>query len=634
MKFLEMLNDEQRNAVINCDGKNLIIAGAGSGKTTCLVARIKYLISKGIKPENILSITFTNKAAKELIDRINADNIDTTNMWAGTFHSIALRILRESLNGYKDITIYDEEDSRKVAELILKDMKEYGYNIDEKKCTMFMNNISYLKSRMISVEDYISQQNCDKEVAVFYEMYEKHLKNNNAIDFDSMIYRATLLLQNNRDIRNKYSEKFMYINVDEGQDTDLSQMRFIDLLASIHNNITIYGDDYQSIYSFRNADIDEFFNYVANYNKYYITTNYRSTQQIIDASNELIKKNSKQLFKVCKSNGKIGNKPVHIKTRNDISEAIFIANNIQYLYDEKGIPYSNMAVLYRTNAYCLQLEQELRKKGIPYVVSQNISFFRRKEIKDLLAYLKYIVNPNDSISFSRIFMLQSGIGEKTVEKILKESINNEMPIENFKGTKIKGVSTKAQESFDNLITFIASTRSILLQEDNHLNICKMLNHIYKYSGYEEFLNKNCEHDRIRNIDMLFEMAQSYELLGYDIYTFLQTVSLSSDEEENQNENAVKLMTVHASKGLEFDAVFVAGAIEGLFPHKNSMQDKKLLEEERRLFYVALTRAKQYLFITSPKALVNKYEKNMKVSTFVHNISEDKIRKYDYTVKKE
>lgn len=563
MNFLSMLNDEQRNAVTNAEGKNLIIAGAGSGKTTCLVSRIKYLVSKGVKPSDILSITFTNKAAKELIDRIKADNIDTSDMWTGTFHSIALRILRESNPKYRDITIYDEEDSNKLATKILKEMSECGFEVEE-NVSNYLNKVSKFKSNLMSVDDVNTQGIKEFSVNTFYMMYEKALRENNAIDFDSMIYHCVLLLLNDTKTREKYSKKFKYINVDEGQDTDIAQMRLIDLLSTVHGNVTIYADDYQSIYSFRNANLRAFLDYVAEYNKYFITTNYRSTEQIIAASNSLIKKNKDQIHKTCKSNDKKGAKPAFMTLRNDIAEAAYVANNIKYLHENKGLKYSEIAVLYRSNAYSISIEQELRKRGIPYIISQNISFFKRKEIKDLMAYVKYIINPNDMISVERILSLQQGIGEKTIEKIINASKESSVHIEDLRKTKIKGVGAKALDSFNSIIDIVVTLRSELLQDDNHINICKMLNNIYTLTGYKELLVKNNEDDRLKNIDILFDIAVEYEQLGYDIYTFSQTISAAS-EESDENSDSVKLMTVHASKGLEFKAVFLIGASEFIFP---------------------------------------------------------------------
>lgn len=612
MNLLTSLNEEQKKAVLHADGPIMIIAGAGSGKTTVLTRKIAYLLAQKLaSPYEILALTFTNKAAKEMKNRI-IDLVGThaQSLWMGTFHSIFSKILRFECDylGYPNsFTIYDTEDSLSLIKSIIKEL-----NLENKiKPATAAKCISHAKNCLMDAEQFtIKNANLNENsehIASIYKIYEQRCKLSNAMDFDDLLLNTFKLFDKFPNVLEKYQSKFKYILVDEYQDTNHLQYRITKLLAAEHQNICVVGDDAQSIYAFRGADIQNILNFQKDYphaKTFKLELNYRSTANIVQAANHVIANNQFQLKKNCYTLNEKGEKIKVIENLNDQEEAQKIANYIR----EQKVRYayfnSDFAILYRTNAQSRLLEDALRKVGIPYRIYGGLSFYRRKEVKDALAYLKLAVNPYDEEALLRVINYPPrGIGDTTLEKLITYAHENNLSlwdvIYNIRQLGIQRF-TAAVESFAKLIAYNFQASSNL----NAYDACQL---IIKNSGILAHLknsNDPQDHTRWENVLELINAAQEFVLRVNEnentLPFFLQEASLFTDldeEDTDQNTDKVTLMTVHAAKGLEFTSVIIAGLEEGLFPSSMTLLDQRSLEEERRLFYVAITRAKKHLALS-------------------------------------
>lgn len=618
--ILKNLNSAQKEAVINYQGPSLVIAGAGSGKTRVLTYRIAYMLSQGVNPAGILALTFTNKAANEMKERIAAlvGPEYSKRLWMGTFHSIFARILRfeSSHTGYPpDYTIYDTIDSKNLIKTIVREMK-----LDDKiyRPGEVLGRISGAKNNLITPDAYASNQGIlatDRSMkrpmlSEIYTRYAARCKKSGAMDFDDLLLNTNILLRDHPAVLDKYRNAFSYILVDEYQDTNYSQYLILKKLAQDHKNICVVGDDAQSIYSFRGARIENILKYQSDYPEtslFKLEQNYRSTQNIVNAANSLISNNNEQISKKVFSKNHEGEKIKVIQAKTDNEEGFIIANLIKDISLSKQLKYLDFAVLYRTNAQSRIFEESLRKLNIPYKIYGGISFFQRKEIKDVLAYFKLVVNPNDDEALKRIINFpKRGIGNTTVLKLQELAIANDISLwevmnagtqlQKFfnKGTlaKLQGftkliddfrLKSREMEAFDLAYT-IASVSGIM----KDLVADKTPEGISRYENLEELLNG------------IKEFTESQENEGGNTMShYLQTVTLytDADTENEEDLNKVTLMTIHSAKGLEFNQVFVVGLEEELFPSHMSTGTQKELEEERRLFYVALTRAEQNAYIS-------------------------------------
>ncbi|MEZ0536120.1 ATP-dependent helicase [Caldicellulosiruptoraceae bacterium PP1] len=609
MKWLKELNNEQLQAVLSTEGPLLVLAGAGSGKTRVITYRIAYILKMGLaKPHNILSITFTNKAADEMKERIKniLGDLYQNDMWISTFHSACARILRmESHNiGYDNqFVIYDMSDR---DSLIRECYKILNINEDLLNIKYASKKISDLKNNMVLPDDFLQtvQNHKDKLLYEIYYLYNKRLKENNAMDFDDLLLNTVRLFLNNDDILRKYQEKFRYILVDEYQDTNHIQFYLIYLLSKNHQNICVVGDDDQSIYSFRGADIKnilDFENVFPNCKVIKLEQNYRSTKTILTAANNLIKNNTYRKDKTLKTDNPEGKHINIYEAFDENDEANFVCESINNLFKD-GTKLSQIAVLYRTNAQSLVFEKGLAALGIPYKLVGAYKFFDRKEIKDIIAFLRVIQNPKDSLSLLRIINIpKRGIGNATIEKIRSLSMQNGISIyELISGQILNQLDKKVQTKLLDFIQLIEYLKDVSHNE----NVSSLIKIILDKTKYLELLTQsNSEEDqqRIKNIEQLISFAANFEESNEDksLDNFLNSITLISDFDQENSDERVSLLTIHAAKGLEFSVVFLVGLEEGLFPSVRSY-DLNEIEEERRLCYVALTRAKEMLNITYAK----------------------------------
>ena len=619
---LDTLNNEQREAVEYLNGPLLVLAGAGSGKTKVLTSRIAYLIERGISPYNILAITFTNKAAAEMKSRvIKLVGGDANSMQISTFHSFGLRLIRENshlLGLDNNFAIFDVEDSITAIKRVLRRL-----NIDTTKFTpkSFHNKISSLKNDLIDANGYskYARDEFEQMVVKVYKEYEIEKMNDNAVDFDDLLLLPIKLFKENNDVLEKYQERFKYILIDEYQDTNEAQYILTKLLASRYQNICVVGDSDQAIYGFRGANFKNILNFEKDYKlckKVILKKNYRSTKIILDAANSVIKNNKLRHPKELESVKGIGEKIVYYRAKNGLDEINFVADEIDKL--KKDVSLDEIVILYRTNAQSRLFEEEFLKRGIPYRIIGAINFYARREIKDLMAYLKVINNPRDAISLLRsINTPKRGIGNKSIEDIILKS--NEQGISLF-----DAIDSGKPLVFKNLILE-------LQEESNHLSLTELVDLVLNKSGLkEELLKENSieAETRLENLEEFKSITKSFED-KYGLISlpdFLYEVSLISDNTEiTDSSNRVTLMTVHAVKGLEFDNVFITGLEEGLFPHANSMNSNSEIEEERRLCYVAITRARDRLYITNSRSrILYGNEQVNPVSRFVNEIDEDLV----------
>ena len=636
-KIFENLNEKQVEAVKIIDGPVLVISGPGSGKTRCLTHRVAYLISQEIPPENILAVTFTNKASGEMRDRISnllevkpQSNGGLTSIMPliGTFHSIGLRILRNEIHqlGYRrNFTVFDEDDQAGLVKKVMMDLEIDTKSFNPK---IILYKISELKTQLIFPEDYEPKDFYPEIVAKVYKKYQQELKDHNAVDFDDLIVLPIKIFRTNPETLIKYQEWWKYILVDEYQDTSYDQYVFIKLLADKHRNLFCIGDDAQSIYQFRRADIRNILNFQKDYPEARIVMleqNYRSTKNIITAAQEIISKNKNQIQKALWTENDHGEKIPIVETMNERHEASFVISTIKdllqdalveqgHLVKDQNYTVKDFAILYRTHAQSRALEEVLIMSGFPYQIIGGLKFYERKEIKDILAYLKLIVNPSDSLALERIYNVPPrGIGKALLGKLkinkseLKLSENNILKA--LETTIVaKDLPAKQMESVSDFHKTLADITATAEKKNLH-EIIKYIIKKIKYADYlKEFsLAKQNDYenfeDRLENLKELQTVASKYnELEGKEgIGRFLEEIALLQHTDKlRENPNKITLMTIHASKGLEFPVVFVVGMEEGLFPHSRTTYNPHELEEERRLCYVAVTRAKEHLILTYAK----------------------------------
>lgn len=629
-EILQGLNDKQLEAVTNIEGAMLVIAGAGSGKTKALTHRIAYMIKEmGISPWNVLAVTFTNKAANEMKERIvkllehkdamamlegfggllslaevrQSSSYDIPTV--GTFHSICVRILRKNIHllDYENsFAIYDTADQQVLMKRVMNDMR-----LDLKKINpkAVLGHISNAKNQLIGPEEYrnFASDFFSEKVADIYPRYQRELMRSNALDFDDIIMKTVQLFQEHPDVLNMYQEKFKYISVDEYQDTNRAQYELIRLLAKKYGNLCVIGDVDQSIYGWRGATIQNIMDFEKDYPDAKVVVleqNYRSTQIILDASNKIIEKNRQRKEKILWTNRDDGDKIRHWLADNERHEGELIAREINKLLIGSETPrYNDFVVLYRTNAQSRVVEEVFIRHGVPYRLVGGVKFYERKEIKDILAYLRVVQNPNDTVSLLRIINNPSRkIGAKTLEVIQSFATRTNISFWNalLLADEIDGLGTKS-EAIDKFVKLIKE-----LQELNtRFSAGGMIKHVLDLSGYKKLLDDGSVEGeaRLENIRELITVAQKYDKLdkGISLSIFLEEVSLIADIDTLDNaDNAVTLMTVHSAKGLEFPHVFIAGLEEGIFPHNRSLFDPQQLEEERRLMYVAMTRAMHSLYL--------------------------------------
>lgn len=609
--LIEGLNDKQKEAVLATEGPCLVIAGAGSGKTKVLTHKIAYLISeKNVKPYNILAITFTNKAASEMKQRVEKIVGDVAQeMWMGTFHSICVRILRRFIDriGFDtSFLIFDTSDQKTVVKECLK-----ALNIDDKAFSdrSVLSEISNAKNEMLTPKAYQAKYSGEfrkEKIGQVYELYQKRLRENNAIDFDDIINYTIDILSENPDVLQYYTEKFKYVLVDEYQDTNKAQFTLVTILASRYGNITVVGDNDQGIYSFRGADISNILNFEKDFPGTKIIKleqNYRCTGNILKAANAVIKHNENKYEKKLWTENEEGSLPCLYQAEDEYDEANYVVKQIEHLKTEEYLKPKDFVILYRMNAQSRAIEDILRRENIPYKIVGGLKFYERKEIKDTIAYLRLIHNTSDNLSLKRIINEpKRGIGKTSLDKIQE--------ISDKTGTSMYEIIKHAEEYDLNRVKANAEEFINLIEElrlkKQELSISELLKEVLNKSGYTRALeseNTVEAETRMQNLEEFLTVAIEFEEESADntLPEFLESITLSSDVDEMQDEdNTVTLMTLHSAKGLEFPVVFLVGMEEGIFPGYKSIGEPKELEEERRLFYVGITRAKQFLHLTCAK----------------------------------
>ena len=619
--YLQGLNEQQKEAVMHIDGPIMIVAGAGSGKTKVLTTRIAHLMANGVDAFNILALTFTNKAAKEMKERVERilGNGEARNLYIGTFHSVFARILRFEADkiGYpRHFTIYDTDDAKSVLKTVINEL-----NLDDKhyKPNTVYNRISAAKNALVGPDEYRNDYGIQQEdmranrpaIANIYTAYVNRCFKNGAMDFDDLLLKFYELLKNVPEALAKYQHKFKYILIDEYQDTNPAQYEVIKLLGAVYENVCVVGDDAQSIYSFRGATIQNILQFRKDYDDVKIVKleqNYRSTKSILHVANEVIKNNKGQIEKNLFTENSDGEKIKLVRTMTDNDEGKFVADSIQEQKLRNHYSNKDFAILYRTNAQSRAFEEALRRMSIPYTIYGGISFYQRKEIKDLVAYLRLIVNPSDEEALKRIINYPArGIGKTTVDKlILAANINNITVWQVLEKAIQFGFKAGTLAALDEFVTMIKSFASMLTKQ----NAYDVAFHVGKHTGLvkELFNDKSAEGvQRYENIQELLNSIKEWtespdndegEMMDKSLAAYLQQITLLTDaDEKDPDADTVKLMTIHAAKGLEFGCVFAAGLEEMLFPNAMAINTREELEEERRLFYVVITRAKQRLWVT-------------------------------------
>ncbi len=623
--ILSGLNEQQKEAVTHINGPLMIIAGAGSGKTKVLTTRIANLMAHGVDSFNILALTFTNKAAAEMKERIEKilGNNEARNLYIGTFHSVFARILRAEANrlGYpSNFTIYDSDDTKSVLKTVINEL-----NLDDKhyKPNVVYNRISGAKNALVSAAEYATDYYIQQDdmranrpaIAQIYAAYAARCFKNGAMDFDDLLFKMYELLKHHNEALVKYQHKFKYVLIDEYQDTNAVQYQITKLLSAVHENICVVGDDAQSIYSFRGATIENILQFQKDYDDVKVVKleqNYRSTKSILNVANEVIGNNKGQLPKELWTENEPGEKIKVVRTMTDNEEGKFVADTIKEQQLRNHFHNNEFAILYRTNAQSRAYEESLRRQGIPYKIYGGLSFYQRKEVKDLIAYLRLIVNTKDEEALKRIINYPArGIGKTTIEKLV--IIANEQSITMYDVIQRAGefgFKAGTLEALQNFVTMNRYFQSLLtdknaydvaVQVGKHTNIVKELFNdkttegLARYENIQELLNSIKEWTESPD-------NEDGELVSKNLGAYLQQITLLTDtDNDKENTDAVKLMTIHAAKGLEFSCVFVGGIEETLFPNAMSINTREELEEERRLFYVAVTRAKKMLWLTYANA---------------------------------
>ncbi|MEI9943717.1 MAG: UvrD-helicase domain-containing protein [Chitinophagaceae bacterium] len=619
--YLKDLNERQREAVLHINGPLMIVAGAGSGKTKVLTTRIAHLMANGVDAFNILALTFTNKAAKEMKERVEKilGNSEAKNLYIGTFHSVFARILRAEAHrlGYPNqFTIYDTDDAKSVVKTVINEL-----NLDDKhyKPNTVYNRISSAKNALVSAAQYANDYYLQQEdmrsnrpaIAQIYDAYVKRCFKNGAMDFDDLLLKFYELLKTFPESLSKYQHKFKYILIDEYQDTNPAQYEIIKLLGAMHENVCVVGDDAQSIYSFRGATIQNILQFQKDYDEVKVIKleqNYRSTKSILNVANEIIKNNKGQIEKVLFTENSEGEKIKLVRTMTDNDEGKFVADTIQEQKLRNHFSNRDFAILYRTNAQSRAFEESLRRMGLAYTIYGGISFYQRKEIKDLVAYLRMMVNPKDEEALKRIINYPvRGIGKTTIDKLVLLANESDISMwEVMEKADQHGFRAGTLTALQDFVTMIKSFASMLEKK----NAYEVAFHVGKQTNIvkELFNDKSTEGlQRYENIQELLNSIKEWtespdndegELINKSLGAYLQQITLLTDsDQKDPNADTVKLMTIHAAKGLEFGVVFAAGLEEMLFPNAMSINTREELEEERRLFYVVITRAKQRLWIT-------------------------------------
>ncbi len=616
-EYLSELNDAQREGVENIEGPSMIIAGAGSGKTRVLTYRIAHLIrAYDVDPFHILALTFTNKAAREMRERIErVVGVDARSLWMGTFHSVFARILRseaEKIHYPRNFTIYDTDDSRNLIKIIVKEM-----NLDDKtyKASTVHNRISAAKNRLIGYKEYNSNpvfmaedaESMKPQLGTIYKTYQERLFRSGSMDFDDLLFNTNILLTEHPDVLLKYQHRFRYVLVDEFQDTNHSQYLITRKLSAVHQNISVVGDDAQSIYAFRGADIQNILNFERDYpdlKVYKLEQNYRSTKTIVNAANSVILKNKAQLRKNVWTDNHDGSLIELLRANSDSEEGKLIASSIFEERMNHQASNNEFAILYRTNSQSRAIEEALRRRNIKYKIIGGLSFYQRREIKDLLAYMKFTVNPNDEQAFRRIINLpKRGIGPTTVDKIILAAYDHDITITEVINNAQMFLPGRAAMAVGNFAQMIEIFRKTMAEEDAYntaVEIAKrsgLLTELYndkslegvsRYENAQELLNA------IKEFVDDDELEREKDMAG-----FLQEVALLTgvDSDSDDDNDKVTLMTIHMAKGLEFNYIYISGLEEDLFPSQLMLSSRADLEEERRLFYVAITRAKEKLFMS-------------------------------------
>ena len=642
--LVKNMNTEQSEAVRTTEGPLLIMAGAGSGKTRVLTHRIAYLLDeKDVSPYNILAITFTNKAAKEMKQRVEQlVGEEAQVIWMSTFHSMCVRILRRDADRIgieRNFTIIDPTDQKSVIKDVLK-----NENIDSKRFEprMFIGAISNLKNELKTPEDAQKEANDfhSQMVAAVYKGYQRQLSRNEALDFDDLIMTTINLFERVPDALEYYQNKFQYIHVDEYQDTNKAQYTLVKLLASKFKNLCVVGDSDQSIYGWRGADIQNILSFEEDYPEaktIFLEQNYRSTKTILTAANEVIKNNSERKPKGLWTANTGGDKIQYYEAMTERDEAEYVVREIMK-HQRNGKKYSDMAILYRTNAQSRVLEETFMKSNIPYTMVGGQKFYDRKEIKDLLSYLRVIANSNDDISLQRIINVpKRGIGPSSVEKIQTYAVQNQISMFDALGeVDFIGLSKKVTQECINFYETITN----LIKEQEFLEISDIVDEVLQKSGYRDMLEREQtleSRSRLENLDEFMSVPKDYEentpLEEQSLINFLTDLSLVADIDEADTQSGVTLMTMHSAKGLEFPIVFIMGMEESLFPHIRAIKsdDDHEMEEERRICYVAITRAEELLYITNAttRMLFGRSQSNMP-SRFLREIPEDLLESHTGT----
>lgn len=609
--IFDTLNDRQCEAVKHTEGPLLITAGAGSGKTKVLTCRIAHLLELGVAPYRILAITFTNKAAKEMKERVtNLVGAQADSIWLSTFHSFCAKLLRFEVDGFhgytRNFTIYDSSDQLVLVKDCLKKL-----NLDDKQFMprSVLGTISSAKNVLMDAKAFAAKASdfYEQKVADVYALYQEKLRENNAVDFDDLLFLAVRLLQEKEDVREKYQSRFQYILVDEYQDTNHAQYALTKILAARWRNICVVGDADQSIYAWRGADIRNIIDFTQDYPdaaSIKLEQNYRSTKTILHAANAVIDNNESRPKKTLWTENPAGNKIIHYQAQTEHDEADYIAGVIYNRHEISHEPYGDMAILFRTNAQSRVLEEKLMRYAIPYTMVGGTKFYDRKEIKDVLAYLRLLYNPEDSLSLTRIINVpKRNIGATTMEHVAAYAEEQGISLfEALSSTDEIPVTKRARTSLENFAAMIFD----LLNDIEGKDVLSLIETVIKQTGYGDMLDKEAEHDpqgesRKENVGEFLSVAKDYMDSNPDgnLQDFLENVALVSDVDDfESSDSKVTLMTLHAAKGLEFPVVFLTGLDEGLFPHSRTLLDPAQVEEERRLAYVGITRAERQLYVTN------------------------------------
>jgi DNA helicase II / ATP-dependent DNA helicase PcrA len=652
-KYLEQLNGAQRDAVIETEGPSLVIAGAGSGKTRVLTYRIAYLLSKGVAPWSILALTFTNKAAREMKDRIGAivGKEVANQLWMGTFHSVFSKILRveaQKINFPSGFTIYDTADSRSLIKSVLKELK---INEKEYKPAAVLSRISSAKNELVLPGAYGRDQNrmiADRasRMPSIHEIYHRYMAacvKAGAMDFDDLLLNTNILFRDNPDVLDKYRSKFKYILVDEYQDTNFSQYLIVRKLAELHNNVCVVGDDAQSIYSFRGAKIENILNFrndYPNYKLFKLEQNYRSTQCIVNAANSIIANNKGQIKKIVFSEKEPGDKIQVFQAFSDSEEGFLVVNDLLKQRLANQLQFEDFAILYRTNAQSRIFEEALRKNNIPYKVYGGLSFYQRKEIKDLLAYMRMAVNPRDGEALKRIINFPTrGIGKTTLDKLEATAADQGATVWEILihpallSLGFNAGTLKKLNSFTGLISGLGHLV-------NSMNAYELTSEILSQSGILKELHQDNTQEgqtRVENLDEMINAVREFSDERMEsgqensLVHFLEEVSLLTDMDNDTPDDIKKvtLMTIHSAKGLEFKHVYVVGLEEELFPSSMALQSEHGLEEERRLFYVAVTRAEEKVTLSYAKRRFRYGEqKNVVASRFLSEMNPEYLQGFE------